>query len=89
MVHHVDGVNAAATKSRYALKKCSGELFWYAQQLLVHRPCDVGQDARPIHNGFFAPIPCGGDPLKNGPERLRHRYAGRGQLTVLSAVLAF
>src|SRR5215470_5844482 len=35
------------------------------------------------------------DPLwwrfapKNVPERLRHRYAGRGQLTVLSAVLVF
>jgi hypothetical protein len=27
--------------------------------------------------------------LKNVPERLRHRYAGRGQLTVLSAVLVF
>ena len=26
---------------------------------------------------------------KNVPERLRHRYAGRGQLTVLSAVLVF
>jgi hypothetical protein len=26
---------------------------------------------------------------KNVPERLRHRYAGCGQLTVLSAVLVF
>jgi hypothetical protein len=26
---------------------------------------------------------------KNVPERLRHRYAGRGQLTVLSVVLVF
>jgi hypothetical protein len=50
---------------------------------------DIGQYARPIDNGLFAPIPCGGDRPKNVPERLRHRYAGRGQLTVLSAVLAF
>jgi hypothetical protein len=33
------------------------------QQLLVHRPCDVGQDARQI-DGLFAPIPCGGDRPK-------------------------
>jgi hypothetical protein len=26
---------------------------------------------------------------QNVPERLRHRYAGRGQLTVLSTVLVF
>jgi len=26
-------------------------------QPLVHRPCNVGQDARPIHNGLVAPIP--------------------------------
>jgi hypothetical protein len=43
---------------------------------IIERPCDVGQDARPIHNGLFAPIPCGGDRPKNVPERLRHRYAG-------------
>jgi hypothetical protein len=37
-----------------------GQTFVSSQQLLVHRPCDVGQDARPIHNGLFAPI---ADPL--------------------------
>jgi hypothetical protein len=37
-----------------------GQIFVPGQQLLVHRPCDVGQDARRIHNGVFAPIPCGG-----------------------------
>ena len=26
-----------------------GPIFVPGQQLLVHRPCDVGQDARPIH----------------------------------------
>jgi hypothetical protein len=38
----------------------------FITRLLVHRPCDVGQDARPIHNGsgLFAPIPCGGDRPK-------------------------
>jgi hypothetical protein len=34
-----------------------GQIFVPGQQLLVHRPCDVGQDARPIHNGLFAPAP--------------------------------
>jgi hypothetical protein len=34
-----------------------GQIFVPGQQLLAHRPCDVGQDARPIHNGLFAPIP--------------------------------
>jgi hypothetical protein len=41
-----------------------GQIFVPSQQLLVHPPCDVGQDARPIHNGVFAPIPCGGDRPK-------------------------
>src|SRR5712671_7632554 len=41
-----------------------GPIFVPGQQFLVHRPCDVGQDARPIHNGLFAPIPCGGDRPK-------------------------
>jgi hypothetical protein len=41
-----------------------GQIFVPGQQLLVHRPRDVGQDARPIHNGLFAPIPCGGDRPK-------------------------
>jgi hypothetical protein len=45
-------------------QKMLRRIIWYAQQLLVHRPCDVGQDARPIHNGLFAPIPCGGDRPK-------------------------
>jgi transposase len=58
------------------------------RQLLVHRPCDVGQDGRPIPNRLFAPIPCGGDRPKNVPEHLRHRYAGRGQLTVLSVLVS-
>ena len=62
----------------------SGQIFVLGQQLLIH--CHVGQDARPIHNGPFALIPCAGDRPKNVPERLRQRYAGRGQLTVLSAV---
>jgi hypothetical protein len=42
-----------------------GPIFVPSQQLLVHRPCDVGQDARPIHNGVFAPPPCGGDRPKS------------------------
>jgi hypothetical protein len=41
-----------------------GQIFVSGQQFLVHRPCDVGQDARPIYNGLFAPIPCGGDRPK-------------------------
>jgi hypothetical protein len=59
------------------------------QQLLVHRPCDVGQDTGPIHNGLFAPIPVVAIAPKNVPDRLLHRYAGRQQLTILSAVLVF
>ena len=31
-----------------------GKIFVPRQQLLVYRPHDVGQDARPIHNGPFA-----------------------------------
>jgi hypothetical protein len=34
-----------------------GQIFVSGQQLMIHRPCDVGQDARPIHNVPFAPIP--------------------------------
>jgi hypothetical protein len=34
-----------------------GQIFVPGQQLLVHRPCDVGQDAGPMHNGLVAPIP--------------------------------
>ena len=33
-----------------------GQIFVPRQQLLVHRPGDVGQDARPIHNGPLTPI---------------------------------
>jgi hypothetical protein len=32
-----------------------GQIFVPRQQLLVHHPRDVGQDARPIHNGPLAP----------------------------------
>ena len=32
-----------------------GQIFVPRQQLLVHRPRDVGQHARPIHNGPLAP----------------------------------
>jgi uncharacterized ParB-like nuclease family protein len=63
-----------------------GQIFVPGQQLLVHRSCDVGQDACPTHNGLFAPIPCGGDRPKKVPERLRHRYAGRGQSTAETAL---
>jgi hypothetical protein len=41
-----------------------GQIFVSGQQLLVHRPCEVGQDARPIHNGLFAPISCDDDRPK-------------------------
>ena len=44
------------------------QIFVPGQQLLVHRLCEVGQDARPIHNGLFAPIPCGGDRPKKCTE---------------------
>ncbi len=47
-----------------------GQIFVPGQQLLVHRPCDVGQDACPIHNGLFAPILGGGDRPKEVLERL-------------------
>jgi hypothetical protein len=51
---------------------------------------DQGQDARPIHNGLFAPIPCGGDRPKKMPRNASGTsYAGRGQLTVPSAALVF
>ena len=32
-----------------------GQILVLRQQLLVHRPGDVGQDVRPIHNGPLAP----------------------------------
>jgi len=31
------------------------QIFISRQQLLIHRPGDVGQDARPIHNGPLVP----------------------------------
>ncbi len=34
-----------------------GQIFVPGQQLLTHRPCDVGQDARLIHNAPFARSP--------------------------------
>jgi hypothetical protein len=51
-----------------------GQIFVPSQHLLVHRPCEVSQDAYPTHNGRCAPIACGGDRPKNVPESLRHRY---------------
>jgi hypothetical protein len=64
-----------------------GQIFVPGQQVLVQRPCDVGQDACPTHNGLFAPIPSWWRSPQKCTERLRHRYAGRGQLAVLSTVL--
>jgi hypothetical protein len=47
-----------------------GQIFVPGRQPLVHRPRNVGQDARPIHNGLFAPIPVVAIAPKNVPERL-------------------
>jgi hypothetical protein len=50
------------------------------QQLWVHRPCDVGQDARPIHDGLFAPI---ADPLWwRSPQKLYRNASGTAMLAV-------
>jgi hypothetical protein len=65
-----------------------GQIFVPRQQLLVYRPGDVGQDARPIHNGPLARRGVINRP-KNLPDRLRQRYTGRGQRTVVSAVSIF
>jgi hypothetical protein len=57
-----------------------GQIFVPRQQLLVHRPPYVGQDARPIHNG--PPAPTLGEVVvdrpKTVPDSLRHRYADPG-----------
>jgi hypothetical protein len=56
-----------------------GQIFVPCQQLLVHRPRDVGQDARPIHNGPFARPDRRLDVIdgpKIVPNRLRCRHTG-------------
>ena len=57
-----------------------GQIFVPGQQLLVHRPCDVGQDARPIHNGLFAPI---ADPSwGRSPQKMYRNASGTAMLAV-------
>ena len=45
-----------------------GQIFVPRQQLLIHRPGNVGKDARPVHNGR----------PKNVPDGLQNLYPARG-----------
>ena len=57
-----------------------GQIFVPRQQLLVYCPGDVGQDARPIHNGPPAQSFAVASSIapRNVPDGLRQRYTGRG-----------
>jgi hypothetical protein len=58
----------------------SDQIFVLRQQLLVHRPCDVGQDARPIHSSS---TPAG----SRFPQKSLPALPGENrQLTVFSTV---
>jgi hypothetical protein len=63
-----------------------GQIFIPRQQLLAHRPGDVGQDARPIHSSSTP-----ADSRLIAPKIVASaaRYAGNGQLTVFSTVFNF
>jgi hypothetical protein len=59
-----------------------GQIFVPRQQLLIHRPGNVGKDARPVHNGPLVPtvVPLNGgaiDRPKNVPDGLQNRYPAR------------
>jgi hypothetical protein len=65
-----------------------GQIFIPRQQLLVHRPGDVGQDARPIHSSS-TPADSRLIAPKIVASAARRGYAGNGQLTVFSTVFNF
>ena len=58
------------------------QIFVPRQQLLIHRPANVGKDARPVHNAPLARLVSlnGGaiDRPKNVPDVLQNRYPARG-----------
>jgi hypothetical protein len=59
------------------------QIFVPRQQLLIHRPANVGKDARPVHNGLplarLLSLNGGAiDRPKNVPDGLQNRYPARG-----------
>src|SRR5262249_28813222 len=70
----------------------SGEIFIQQQQLLVHRPADVGQDACPLHELPHLPAGSQSAPLiapKNVPENARRAHVEWHNCPILLAVRIF
>src|SRR5450755_5180165 len=55
--HRSLGVRELQSSIQLALQDAvfRGQIFVPRQQLLIHRPANVGKDARPVHNGPLGP----------------------------------
>src|SRR5262249_23934662 len=65
------------------------QIFISRQQLLIHHPRDVGQDARPIHSSSTPADSRIDRQKKILASATRRGYAGNGQLTVFSTPFQF
>jgi hypothetical protein len=78
---------SAAPSIAFRIRFSDGQIFDPRQQLLVHRPRDVGQDARPIHSSSTPADSRSGQKILASATRRGH--AGNEKLTVFLQFLFF